>query len=422
MDNGPGRSPGAGSAADIDQHEPTPGRPGVVVTDRKHMRSILHPGFGRLVTMAQEFTTDDYAARLARAARAGTEVGLRGLLVAPGPDLVWLTGYQPTAVTERLTLLVLPDDGEPTLVVPALEEPDARAAPGAPALRMLPWRDGTDPYAAAAALLRLDGRYGISDATWAMHLLGLQRALPDSRYHALSVSLPMLRAVKDEAELARLGAAGEAADRAYGDILGVRFAGRRENEVAADLASALLAHGHGQVDFTVVGSGPNGANPHHEAGDRVIEAGDPVVLDFGGLLGGYGSDTTRTVHVGQTPAVEVRKVHDIVREAQQAAFEAVRPGVPCQEIDRVARRVITEAGYGDYFIHRTGHGIGVTTHEPPYLVAGETIELVPGMCFSIEPGIYLPGRFGVRIEDIVTVTAEGGRRLNNTDRRLALVE
>ncbi len=370
---------------------------------------------------ADDFTADDYAARMAGAARAGAGAGLRGVLVAPGPDLVWLTGYQPV-VTERLTLLVLPDDGEPTLVVPALEEPDARAAVGAPALRMVPWRDGTDPYAAAAALLRLDGRYGISDSAWAMHLLGLQRALPDSRYLALTESLPMLRAVKDERELVRLAAAGAAADEAYGDILQVSFAGRRETEVAADLAQALRKYGHSQVDFTVVGSGPNGANPHHEAGERVIEPGDTVVLDFGGLLRGYGSDTTRTVHVGQSPGDEVRRVHDIVREAQQAAFEAVRPGVPCQEIDRVARRVITEAGYGDHFIHRTGHGIGVTTHEPPYLVEGETIELVPGMCFSIEPGIYLPGRFGVRIEDIVTVTADGGRRLNNTDRHLAIVE
>jgi len=144
------------------------------------------------------------------------------------------------------------------------------------------------------------------------------------------------------------------------------------------------------------------------------------VLDFGGLRDGYGSDTTRTVHVGPADD-EVRTVHDVVRRAQQAAFEAVRPGVTCQEIDRVARQVITEAGYGEYFVHRVGHGIGVTTHEPPYLVEGETQPLVPGMCFSIEPGIYLPGRFGVRIEDIVTVTADGGRRLNNTSRELAIV-
>jgi Xaa-Pro aminopeptidase len=370
--------------------------------------------------MTVQFTADDYAARMQRAVDSATAAGLAGVLVGIGPDLTWLTAYRPTAVTERLTLLVLTADRPPTLLVPALERPDAAAAIGAPALTLLDWTDGDDPYESVRPLLRADGRYGISDSTWAMHLLGLQRMLPGSAYEALSVCQPMLRAVKDEHELARLAAAGAAADATYGEILGVRFAGRRETEVAADLAALLRKFGHEQVDFTVVGSGPNGANPHHEAGGRLIEAGDTVVLDFGGLLSGYGSDTTRTVHVG-APSAEVQKVHDIVRRAQQAAFEAVRPGVPCEEIDRVARRVITDAGYGDYFIHRTGHGIGVTTHEPPYMVAGEKQPLVPGMCFSIEPGIYLPGRFGVRIEDIVTVTADGGRRLNNTDHALAVV-
>ena len=200
----------------------------------------------------------------------------------------------------------------------------------------------------------------------------------------------------------------------------MRFAGRTESEIAADLAGLLRGHGHSQVDFTVVGSGPNGANPHHEAGDRTIQEGDMVVLDFGGLKDGYGSDTTRTVHVGE-PTDEEREVYEIVRRAQQAGFEAVRPGVACQEIDRAARKVISDAGYGEYFIHRIGHGIGMTTHEPPYMVEGETQPIVPGMCFSIEPGIYLPGRFGVRIEDIVTVTEDGGRRLNNTSHELRIV-
>ncbi|MCU7728597.1 aminopeptidase P family protein [Actinoplanes sp. KI2] len=370
--------------------------------------------------MSVPFTADDYAARMRRAVEAATAAGLSGILVGIGPDLTWLTAYKPTAVTERLTLLVLTPDQPPTLVVPALERPDAAGAVGAPALTLLDWADGTDPYQAVAPLLRPDGRYGISDSTWAMHLLGLQKTLPGSAYEALSVCQPMLRAIKDEHELARLAAAGAAADAAYGEILGVRFAGRRETEVAADLAALLRKFGHEQVDFTVVGSGPNGANPHHEAGSRVIERGDAVVLDFGGLLDGYGSDTTRTVTVGE-PSDEVREIHDIVRRAQQAAFEAVRPGIQCQEIDWVARQVIRDAGYGEFFIHRTGHGIGVTTHEPPYMVAGEHQKLVPGMCFSIEPGIYLPGKFGVRIEDIVTVTDSGGRRFNNTDHGLAVV-
>ncbi|HEX2417112.1 MAG TPA: Xaa-Pro peptidase family protein [Micromonosporaceae bacterium] len=367
------------------------------------------------------FTDDDYQARMARVLDQAGQTGLAGVLVAPGPDLIWLTGYRPTAITERLTILVLTPDQQPTLLVPRLERPDAEAAGGTGSLRIVDWVDGDDPYRAAGALLRPDGRFGISDSTWAMHLLGLQQNLPGTRYQALTQCLPMLRAVKDSDEIDRLAAAGAAADATYHEIVKVRFAGRRETEVAADLARLLREFGHEQVDFTVVGSGPNGANPHHEAGDRVIEPGDAVVLDFGGLMYGYGSDTTRTVCVGE-PSPEVRRVHEVVRRAQQAGFEAVRPGVPCQEIDRVARAVITEAGYGERFIHRTGHGIGVTTHEPPYLVAGEEQPLQPGMCFSIEPGVYLAGRFGVRIEDIITVTGSGGRRLNNTDRELRVVE
>ncbi|MGW5677779.1 aminopeptidase P family protein [Streptomyces sp. NPDC003860] len=367
------------------------------------------------------FTADEYRARMDRAARAAADAGLAGVLVAPGPDLVHLTGYGPPADTERLTLLVLSAEADPVLVVPALEAPDAAKAVGAPALALRDWTDGRDPYAIAVDLLAPTGRYAVSDNTWALHVLGLQRALPDTSYAALTDVLPMLRAVKDAHELARLAAAGAAADATYEEILKVRFAGRRESEVARDLDSLLRQFGHSQVDFTIVGAGPNGANPHHEAGDRTIEHGDMVVMDFGGLKDGYGSDTTRTVHVGEpTPAEQ--HVHDVVREAQQAGCDAVRPGVPCQDVDRAAREIIEQAGYGDLFIHRTGHGIGVTTHEPPYIVEGEEQPLVPGMCFSVEPGIYLPGRFGVRIEDIVTVTEDGGRRLNDTDRTMAIVE
>ncbi|MGW3338074.1 aminopeptidase P family protein [Streptomyces sp. NPDC001009] len=367
------------------------------------------------------FTADDYRARMARAAGAAADAGLAGLLVAPGPDLVWLTGYTPPAVTERLTLLVLVPGREPVLVVPALEAPDAGRAVGAPALTLREWTDGTDPYALTAGLLDPKGGLGVSDNAWALHLLALQRALPDLSYAALTDALPMLRAVKDAAELELLAAAGAAADAAFEEIRGLLFTGRREHEVGRDLAELLRRFGHSQVDFTIVGSGPNGADPHHEVGDRVIQRGDMVVLDFGGLKDGYGSDTTRTVHVGE-PTEEERRVHDVVRAAQEAGFRAVRPGATCQDVDRAARAVIEDAGYGPYFIHRTGHGIGVTTHEPPYMIEGEEQPLVPGMCFSIEPGIYLPGRFGVRIEDIVTVTEDGGRRLNNTTREMVVVD
>ncbi|MFJ4832530.1 M24 family metallopeptidase [Streptomyces sp. NPDC088747] len=364
------------------------------------------------------FTTDDYETRMRRAAEAAADAGLDGVLVAPGPDLVWLTGYRPVE-TERLTVLVLRAGQDPVLVVPALEAPDAAAA--APTLALRDWTDGKDPYEATAALLPASGRLGVSDNTWALHLLALQRRLPAVGQIALTEALPMLRAVKDPAELDRLAAAGAAADATYEEVRKVPFAGRRETDVAADVAALLRQFGHSQVDFTIVASGPNGANPHHEAGDRVIEHGDMVVLDFGGLKHGYGSDTSRTVHVGE-PDAEEREVHDVVRAAQEAGFHAVRPGAACQDVDRAARAVITEAGYGEYFIHRTGHGIGVTTHEPPYMIEGEELPLVPGMCFSVEPGVYLPGRFGVRIEDIVTVTQDGGRRLNTTSRELVIVD
>ena len=366
------------------------------------------------------FTADDFAARTARAAREAAGAGLAGLLVTPGPDLVYLSGYAPTANTERITMLVISADRDPVMIVPVLERPDAEEAVGAAQVRIVHWTDGNDEYAATAELLDPGGRYAISDSAWSMHLLGLQDRLPDSGYVSMTEALPMLRAVKDADELARLAAAAEAADAAYHDILTLPFAGRTEADIGADLAELLRKYGHSQVDFTVVGSGPNGANPHHEIGARVIQDGDMVVLDFGGLKHGYGSDTTRTVHVGE-PSGEEREVHDIVRAAQQAAFEAVRPGIACQEIDRAARAVITDAGYGPQFIHRVGHGIGLTTHEPPYMVEGETHLLQPGMCFSIEPGIYLPGRFGVRIEDIVTVTDDAGLRFNRTPHEMAIV-
>ena len=366
------------------------------------------------------FTAEDFARRMGRAADQADAAGLTGVLVTPGPDLVYLAGYAPVAITERLTLLALQKGREPAMVLPSLERPDAESAPSAGAIALTDWVDGTDPFAKFAPVLDSRGTYAISDSAWALQLLGLQQALPDTHYVSMTAALPMLRAIKDAEELDRLAAAGAAADACFEAILEVRFAGRKETEVAADLAQLLIDHGHSQVDFTVVGSGPNGANPHHEAGERTIEDGDMIVLDFGGLKNGYGSDTSRTIHVGE-PTEQEREVYEIVRAAQQAGFEAVRPGVPCQDIDRACRRVITEAGYGEQFLHRTGHGIGVTTHEPPYMVEGETQPLQPGMCFSIEPGIYLADRFGVRIEDIIAVTEDGGRRLNATTHEMQIV-
>src|SRR4051812_40659416 len=240
------------------------------------------------------FTSEDYRVRMSRAVEQAVQAGLSGVIVTPGPDLVWLTGYRPTAITERITALILRPGLTPTLVVPVLERPDAEAAEGAQQCRMIDWADGSDPYAAVAPLLDPHGTFGISDSAWSLHLLGIERAVPGTSYQALSESLPMLRAVKDANELGRLELAAAAVDATYTRIVDVRFDGRPETEVAAALARLLQEFGHEQVDFTVVGSGPNGANPHHEAGDRVIQAGDAVVLDFGGLMHGYGSGTRPT--------------------------------------------------------------------------------------------------------------------------------
>jgi len=370
--------------------------------------------------MTRPFTAEDHSQRMTRAAAQAAAAGLTGILVTPGPDLVYLAGYAPIAITERITMLAVQESRPPEMIVPRLERPGAESARSAAAVVLRDRGDGEDAYAAAAGLLDPNGTYAVSDSAWAMHVLGLQRVLPESRYVSMTAALPTLRAVKDAEELARLTAAGAAADAVVEEIAGTRFSGRTEAEIAAELAERLLAHGHSSVEFTIVASGPNGANPHHEESDRVVHEGDMVVLDFGGTMDGYGSDTTRTVHVGR-PTEEEAEVYEVVRRAQQAAFEAVRPGVACQDVDRAARRVIAGAGYGERFIHRTGHGIGLTAHEPPYMVEGETRPLDPGMCFSIEPGIYLPGRFGVRIEDIVVVTGDGARRLNDTSRELRIV-
>jgi D-alanyl-D-alanine dipeptidase len=203
-------------------------------------------------------------------------------------------------------------------------------------------------------------------------------------------------------------------------VLAMPFEGRSEQEVASDLADLLVRNGHDRADFTIVASGPNGASPHHEPGERTILPRDAVVMDFGGALAGYFSDTTRTVVVGEPPE-GFEEAYAAVHEAQSAAAAAVRPGREAQEIDRAARGVIEAAGFGERFIHRTGHGIGLEVHEPPYMVEGDRTLLATGMTFSVEPGIYLEGRFGIRIEDIVTVTEDGVERLNRSTRDLQTV-
>jgi Xaa-Pro aminopeptidase len=360
-----------------------------------------------------------HAERRGRVARAIEEAGLDGFVVTPGPDLRYLTGYEGLTM-ERPTLLRLTRTGGAAMLVPRIELPSAQAAAGIEGVELDAWVDGEDPYDLAARLLR-GGRHAISDRTWASLLLGLQAAVPDAVFVAVGSVMPGLRAVKDAEELAAMTRAGAAADAAFDAIRARPLSGRTEQDVAHELAELLRESGHGSVDFTIVASGPNGASPHHDAGPRRIGEGEGVVLDFGGFVDGYGSDLSRTVVVAEPPA-GFDEAYAAVRAAQQVAFEAVRPGVACQDVDRAARAVIVDAGFGELFLHRTGHGIGLETHEDPYIVEGNETPLREGMTFSIEPGVYVAGRFGVRIEDIVAVTGDGARRLNEAPRDLVVVD
>jgi Xaa-Pro aminopeptidase len=362
----------------------------------------------------------DHRGRLARARDHTTAEGLDALLVTPGPDLLYLIGYDPPPL-ERLTVLVIRPEADPVLLVPELERPRAERSPAKELVAIETWPDGADPPARVAAMVGdADGRIGLSDRTWAVHLLHLQAAMSGRHFVPGSSVLSALRVRKDAEEIRLLGLAGAAADEAFHSISRERLSGRSEREVARSLGEYLLSAGHESVGFTIVAAGPHGASPHHEPGHRTIREGDAVVMDFGGRVGGYCSDMTRTVSVGE-PSEEVREVHEVVRVAQQAAFDAVAPGLPARDVDLAAREVIARAGYGHAFVHRTGHGIGLEEHEDPYIVEGNDLALEAGMSFSIEPGIYLEGRFGVRIEDIVVVTDEGAAGLNRASRELLVV-
>jgi Xaa-Pro aminopeptidase len=353
------------------------------------------------------------------------EVGVDVLLLSVGPDLPYLTGYEAMPL-ERLTMLVLPRDGEATLVVPGLEAPRVTERPDVFGLR--PWGETEDPVDIVASLVGPAASLAIGDHTWARFVLDLQAALPAARFSKASLVTGLLRAVKDDAEVEALRRAALAVDRIAAELQAgeIPLVGRSEADVSADLGRRIVAEGHKHVNFAIVAAGANAASPHHEAGQRVIERGDVVLCDFGGTMlddegVGYCSDITRCVHVGEPPA-ELAEAYAVLYEAQRAAVAAAVVGTPCEQVDDAARRIIAEAGYGDRFIHRTGHGIGVEEHEDPYIVAGNATSLVPGHAFSIEPGIYVPGRFGLRLEDIVVAADPGPDELNLADHGLAVVD
>lgn len=366
-----------------------------------------------------------YAERLARAVELAAGRGLAGILVGTGPDLRYLTGYAALPL-ERLTMLVITARGA-DIVVPRLEVPAATAG-----LRVdLPvhaWGETDDPHALVASLTggAAARRLAVSDQLWASHLLRLQAALPAAAFEPASGVLRELRMRKDPDEVALLRTAARAADRVVAAIAAGPLVGRTEADVAREVRERLLAEGHDEAAFWIVASGPNSASPHHDAGDRVIRPGEPIVLDIGGTVGGYGSDITRTLWVtggdaDQGPDATFLHLYGVLQDAQAEATAAVRPGVACERIDGVARERIDAAGYGERFVHRTGHGIGLEGHEDPYLVAGNAEPLAPGMAFSVEPGIYLEGRYGARIEDIVVCGEAGPIVLNELRRDLLVV-
>ncbi|WP_217370525.1 M24 family metallopeptidase [Nonomuraea antri] len=359
--------------------------------------------------------------RLAAVQEATAKAGLDALLLTPSPDLRYVSGYQALPL-ERLTCLVVPASGESFMMVPRLELPAAQASPAARlGLEFVAWDETDDPYRIAARRLGNVAKVGLADRMWAMSSLRFREVLPGTEQVLAGRVLRELRMRKSPGEVEALREAGRAIDAVHRQVPEFLRAGRTEREVGRDIAEAILAAGHETVDFVIVASGPNGASPHHELSDRVIQAGEPVVVDIGGQLhNGYCSDSTRVYCVGEPPA-EFAEYYEVLRRAQDAACAAVRPGVSCESIDAAARSVIEDAGYGERFIHRTGHGIGIETHEEPYIVAGNTEPMEPGFAFSVEPGIYLAGKHGARIEDILVCTEDGGERLNNTTRELVIV-
>ncbi len=362
--------------------------------------------------------TVEYATRIARARSALRKEALDALCVSVGSDLPYLTGYRAMAL-ERVTMFVLPVDGPPVLVVPALEAPRVEDPRGA--FSVVGWAETDDPIAIIDELLVDAATVAFGDETWARFLIELQEVRPSRTFLRAGPIMASLRMRKSTEEIDALRAAAATVDAVVEQLEGVRFSGRTERDVSREIVDRTIAAGHDSMDFWIVASGPNGASPHHEPGDRVIEHGDAVVVDFGGHQDGYCSDTTRMFVVGEPPA-GFDAAYAVLREAQEAATEAVKPGVTAESLDAVAREIITEAGYGDRFIHRLGHGIGMDTHEHPYLVEGNEQVIERGMAFSIEPGIYVPGEWGMRIEDIVAVTADGVERLNTSDRAYRIVD
>ena len=370
---------------------------------------------------SHRFDAGVYGRRLASAAAATADARLSGLVITPGYDLRYLVGSRAQTL-ERFTALVLPAHGDPTVVVPRLELASLKESAVAElGLAVRDWVDGEDPYQlVGAALVGAPAATAVTDSMPALHLLPLAGVLGVLPVLATDV-MRTLRMIKEECEIDALRKAGAAIDRVHARVPEFLVPGRTEADVANDIAEAIVTEGHSEVAFIIVGSGPHSADPHHGFSDRELQVGDIVVVDIGGAYEpGYHSDSTRTYSIGE-PKTEVAQQYSVLQRAQQAAVDAVRPGVTAEQVDAAARDVLADAGLAEVFVHRTGHGIGLSVHEEPYMVAGNGLPLAAGMAFSIEPGIYFPGRWGARIEDIVVVTEDGALAVNNRPHDLIVV-
>lgn len=349
------------------------------------------------------------------------DAGVDAMLITPGADLRYLVGYDAKPL-ERLTCLMVSARDEPVMIVPALEELAALASPIADlGLEIVTWAESEDPVALVAKRLGRASTVALDDHMWAEKVLRFRDAMPGVEQVPAGQILSRLRMRKDAEEIAALVAAGAAIDSVHERVSEILRPGRTEREVGREIHDAIIDAGHAHVDFVIVASGPNGASPHHDVSDRVIREGDAVVIDIGGTMpDGYCSDSTRTYAVGE-PDPDFLRMYAILLEAQKSAVESVRPGMTCEAVDSVARDLMSEAGIGDLFIHRIGHGIGLQSHEEPYLVSGNALALEPGMAFSIEPGFYVEGRFGARIEDIVICTVEGVQSVNHRPHHLQII-
>ena len=361
----------------------------------------------------------DYLDRLGRVRDAMGVAGLDALLISVGHDLPYLTGYTAMPL-ERLTMLVVPRDGEASLVVPALEAPRVVEQPGV--FTVLPWAETEDPTAIVARLAAGARQVGVGDQMWARFLVELLPQLDGARYRRAVEVIGPLRMRKDAAEIEALAAAGAAVDRIAGELQRgeIALVGRTEAAVSRELGRRIVEEGHERVNFAIVAAGENAASPHHHAGSRVIAEDEIVLCDFGGTMAGYCSDTTRCVYTGNIPA-EIDEAYAVLRDAQAVGVAAGVAGTSCEDVDRATRAVIADAGYGEFFIHRTGHGIGMEEHEDPYIVEGNRQVLEAGHAYSVEPGIYVPGRWGMRLEDVVVTTDEGPQPLNRSDHALIRV-